>query len=286
MRCLVHDQLDPVDHAAADHRPGERVARLHGAGRQARERRLGVVGVHGGQRAAVAGVEGLEQVGGLGAAHLAHDDVIGTVAQGVAHEVADRHVAAREAPRLEAHAVVAAEPQLQRVLDRDDAAPGRQQRHQRVQERRLAGAGAPRDQDVAAAPERRPRPLGHRRGERPARRQLPDREGAAPEAADRDRGARGGRGAADGDAGAVGEARVDDRRRRRVQPQGARDLESAARATTSAVSAGTARAAIRPARSTKTAPGPLIISSEIASSSSASSRPGRNGLRSAMPSSI
>ena len=44
----------------------------------------------GGERAAVSGVEGLQQVGRFGAAHLADDDVIGPVAQGVAHEVADR----------------------------------------------------------------------------------------------------------------------------------------------------------------------------------------------------
>ena len=38
----------------------------------------------------MAGVEGLQQVGRLSAANLAHDDVIGAVTQGVAHEVADR----------------------------------------------------------------------------------------------------------------------------------------------------------------------------------------------------
>ena len=43
----------------------------------------------GGERAAVSGVEGLQQVGGFAAAHLANDDVIGPVPQGVAHEVAD-----------------------------------------------------------------------------------------------------------------------------------------------------------------------------------------------------
>ena len=43
-----------------------------------------------GGRAAVSGVEGLQQVGRFGAAHFADDDVIGPVPQGVAHEVADR----------------------------------------------------------------------------------------------------------------------------------------------------------------------------------------------------
>ena len=52
---------------------------------------LDVVAVpHGGERAAVSGVEGLQQVGRFAAAHLADNDVIGAVPQGVAHEVADR----------------------------------------------------------------------------------------------------------------------------------------------------------------------------------------------------
>ncbi len=38
----------------------------------------------------MSGVEGLQQVGRFAAAHLADDDVIGPVSQGVAHEVADR----------------------------------------------------------------------------------------------------------------------------------------------------------------------------------------------------
>ena len=51
---------------------------------------FGVVRMDGGERAAVSGVEGLQQVGRFAAAHFADDDVIGPVLQGVAHEVADR----------------------------------------------------------------------------------------------------------------------------------------------------------------------------------------------------
>ena len=65
-----------------------------------------------------------------------------------------------------------------------------------------------------------------------------------------------------------------------------RAIWTAARATASAVSSGAASAAMRPARSTKAVPGPLTITSETASSSRASSSPGRNGLRSATVSSI
>lgn len=71
-------------------------------------------------------VERLEQVGRLGPAHLADDDVIWTVPQGVPQQVPDRHVAVGQAPRLEPEAVGPIEPQLQRVY-RDDAALGRQE---------------------------------------------------------------------------------------------------------------------------------------------------------------
>ena len=43
----------------------------------------------GRERAAVSGVEGLQQVGGLAAAYFPDDDVIGPVPQGVAHKIAD-----------------------------------------------------------------------------------------------------------------------------------------------------------------------------------------------------
>ena len=42
------------------------------------------------QRPAVAGVERLEQIGGLAAPDLADDDVVGPVAERVPHQVADR----------------------------------------------------------------------------------------------------------------------------------------------------------------------------------------------------
>ena len=66
---------------------------------------LRVVGVDGGERSAVAGVEGLQQVGGPAAAHFADDDVVGSVAEGVLHQVADRDRAFLQAARLEARAV-------------------------------------------------------------------------------------------------------------------------------------------------------------------------------------
>ena len=59
------------------------------AARQAGQGAVGVVRMDDGERAAVSGVEGLQQVGRFGAAHFAEDDVIGPLPQGVAHEVAD-----------------------------------------------------------------------------------------------------------------------------------------------------------------------------------------------------
>ncbi len=56
--------------------------------------------VHGGQRPAVPRVQRLKQVGGLGPAHLADDDVIGPVPQRVPHQVPDRHAATGEPARL------------------------------------------------------------------------------------------------------------------------------------------------------------------------------------------
>ncbi len=70
----------------------------------------------GGERAAVAGVERLKQIGGLGPTDLADDNVVRPAAQRVPHQVADRHAAVAEPPRLEPKAVGAAQAQLQRVL--------------------------------------------------------------------------------------------------------------------------------------------------------------------------
>ena len=51
-------------------------------------------------------------------------------------------------PRLEPEHVALVEPQLGRILDRDDAILVRDRGRERVEERRLAGAGTPRDEDV------------------------------------------------------------------------------------------------------------------------------------------
>ena len=97
--------------------PGKVPAALHGAAGQPGQGRLGVVGMNCGQRAAVAGVEGLEEIGGLAAPDLTHHDMVRTVPQGVFDQIADRHRSAVDAPRLEADAVGMIDPKFQRVLD-------------------------------------------------------------------------------------------------------------------------------------------------------------------------
>ena len=95
------------------------------------DRVVAAVGVHGHQRALVAGVERLEHVERLGAADLADDDPVGAHAQRVAHEVADRHLALAldvGRPRLERDHVRLLEPQLGVVLDGDDPLAGRDAR--------------------------------------------------------------------------------------------------------------------------------------------------------------
>ena len=144
---------DAVDHAPARDVPRKIAAALHGAARQARQGALGVVRVDGGERTAVAGVEGLQQVGRFAAAHFADDDVIGAVPQGVPHQVADRNGALLQPARLEPDAVRGVDPQLQGILDGDDPLVVRDEGNEGIEERRLAAPGAAAHQNVAAGVE-------------------------------------------------------------------------------------------------------------------------------------
>ena len=136
---LPHGLLRQVEARHRDHRlePAQRVARR--------------VGVDGGERAVVAGVHGLEHVHGLAAAALAHDDAVGPHTQGVDQEQALGHLArAFDVGRagLQPDHVRLLELKLGRVLDRDDPLGGRNERREDVEQRRLAGAGAARDEHV------------------------------------------------------------------------------------------------------------------------------------------
>ena len=114
---------------------------------------VGAVGVAGGQRPLVAGVHGLEHVERLGAPDLAHDDAVGPHAQGVAHQVADAHLARALGvgrPGLQPHHVLAREAQLGRVLDGDDPLAAGDAPGEGVEQGGLAGPRAARHQDVEA----------------------------------------------------------------------------------------------------------------------------------------
>ena len=165
----------------------------------------------------MARVHRLEHVQRLRAADLADDDAVGAHAQGVADELADADLAlaldVRRA-RLERDHVLLLELELGRVLDRDDALVVRDEGGERVQRRRLTGAGTAGDEDVQLARART------RRGTAPPRgvsvpnvdqvvdrvrvaRELPDRQRRPAQRERRDDRV---------DAAAVGEARVDHRR--------------------------------------------------------------------------
>ena len=116
----VQHQRNAVDDAPADNLPGE-IPGLHRAAGEPGESGRRVVRVNGGKGTAVARVERLEQVGGFGAADLAYDDVIRPMPERVFHRVANRHAPGTELPGLEADAVRVIDPELQGVLDRDDA---------------------------------------------------------------------------------------------------------------------------------------------------------------------
>ena len=83
-----------------------------------------IVGVDRGQAPAVPGVERLQEIGGLAAPDLPDNNVIRAMAQGMAHEVADRHRIAVDPPRLEANTVFPVDPEFQGVLDGNNAVVG------------------------------------------------------------------------------------------------------------------------------------------------------------------
>ena len=107
--------------------------------------------MHGAERPVVARVHRLQHVESLRAANLADDDAVGPHAQRVPHKLADRDLSlALDVlwPCFEPQHMPLVKPQLGGVLDRDDSVGVRNRGRQRIQERRLPGSGAARDQDV------------------------------------------------------------------------------------------------------------------------------------------
>src|SRR3954468_17826552 len=136
---------------------------------QARDRLARVVGVDRRHRALVAGVHGLEHVEGFLAAALAENDALGPHAQRVLDEVALADLAlALDVRRARLHAgdVRLLQLQLGRVLDRDQALGVGDVGRERVQHRRLAGAGAAGDDRGDERLDGRREELGHLRLDR------------------------------------------------------------------------------------------------------------------------
>ena len=171
--------------------------------------------MQGRQRPVVSRVERGQQVEGLAAAHLADHDPVRSHAQGVSKQVANRHLAApldALGPTLQTHHVGLTQAELRRVLDRDHAFLGADVGRQRVEQRRLTGPGATRDQDAAPAANRLRQEVAKLGGERPGGDQLIWAGASGGEAADRERRAVDRqRRDDDVDARAVGEPRVDHR---------------------------------------------------------------------------
>ena len=115
---------------------------------EAAQRSEGGAGMQGADAAGMAGAPGLQEVQGLGAAHLADRDAIGPQAQRRSHEIGKRGGAVLGAER---HQVRRGALQFAGVLDQHDPVAGLGDlRQERVDQRRLAGRGAAGDEDIAA----------------------------------------------------------------------------------------------------------------------------------------
>src|SRR5713101_4266321 len=124
--------------------------------RQPRQGLLGGVRVNRAHAAEMSRVQRLEQVECLRTAYLPDQDAIGPVTECRAHQIRNRD--RRQwlllsqgylcAARLEAQQVRLLQMNLRRLLDHDDAIAVWNVRGEGIQERRLAGAGAARNQDV------------------------------------------------------------------------------------------------------------------------------------------
>ena len=144
----VNHHGDPVHHAPTGDFPRQVRLALHGARRQPGQGGLGVVGVDRGQGSAVPGVERLQQIGDLAVPDLPDNNVIRAMAQGMAHEVADRHRFGVDPPRLEADTVFPVDPEFQGVLDGNNAIVDGEQFDQGIEQRRLTRTGPARQEDI------------------------------------------------------------------------------------------------------------------------------------------
>src|SRR5262245_43654001 len=118
--------------------------------RQAGERLLGRIRVNGAQAAEMPGVECLQKVEGFRPANLADEDAIRPVPQGRPEQVSDGHRGQRRllperslgASRFQSKYVWFVEVDFRSLFDENDSIAIRNVGGQRVQKRRLSGAGA------------------------------------------------------------------------------------------------------------------------------------------------
>ncbi len=174
----VHHQVEGCPELAVQGRPvhpGQRAERLQ-PDRDVRRR----VGVDRPRAALVAGVEGGQQVGHLGSAHLADHQPVGAHPQCLADEVPQGQLAQSlliGRPGLEPHHVRVVGQELGGVLGDDDPLLRTDQAEQRREECGLPGAGAPAHQQREPGPHYGRQQLAAARRECPARHQLVDGEG-------------------------------------------------------------------------------------------------------------
>src|SRR5262249_16708475 len=114
-----------------------------------------IVGVQRAHRAIMAGIHGLEKIKRLRSTDLADDDAFGPHSQAITHKIAHRDLALTlEVGRagLQPYDVRLPELQLARGFARHDALVPVDITCQAIQQGRLAGTRAARDQNIAAHP--------------------------------------------------------------------------------------------------------------------------------------
>ena len=160
----------------------------------------------------MAGVQRLQHIQRLAAAHLAHDQAIGAHPDGVPHQVAQRHRRIAESDALQPADVVLLQLQLGRLLDGDDALVPGDAGRQGVEQGRLAAARAAGDQQVRANLDAGPQERGRLDGQAAEPDQVVEPEGARRELADGEhRSVDRDRREHDGEPGAVWQANFQDR---------------------------------------------------------------------------
>ena len=127
-------------------------------------------------------------------------------------------------PRLEADTVFPVDAEFQGVLDGNNAVVGWEQLDQGIEQRRLTRAGPARHEDIPPPEQRGARLVQHFLGQRAEAHKIFGRIAPLAESPDRDGNMMRGRRHTDRHAGAVVQARIEDRRGGRIEAQGPRDL--------------------------------------------------------------